>query len=103
MPYSFQPFINILKARRKVNKLSQRDLATKLGWPQSHLSKIESGSVNLKLTSFIELARTLELEMVLVPRQDVAFVKGFILSKESQRHGSDSKPAYSLDDENENE
>ena len=42
-------------------------LAAKVGWPQSPLSRIERGHVDLQLSSLIQLARALGLEPVLVP------------------------------------
>lgn len=58
--------------------LSQRALALKVGLPQSHISKIESGGVDIRLGSLIELARVLELELELVPRKAVPAVKSII-------------------------
>lgn len=86
-----QQLILTLKNARVAKKLSQRELADKLGIPQSHLSKIETGQVNIKLASFVEMARHLEFEVMLVPRQEVMFVKSF--------HRPEVKPVYTLDDD----
>lgn len=37
--------------------LSQRDLSARITVPQSHISKIESGGADLRLSSLVELAR----------------------------------------------
>jgi len=58
-----------IKEAREVKGLSQRALSKKVGIPQSHISKIENGAVNLQLSSLIELARVLELELMLVPKK----------------------------------
>lgn len=96
-----QQLIDVLKKARGKQGLSQRTLADKLGIPQSHLSKIEGGQVNIKLTSFVEMARTLELEVMLVPRQEISLVKGLLTSREEARQGHEIRPAYTLDEEDE--
>lgn len=58
-----------IKEAREAKGLSQRALSKKVGIPQGHLSRIESGAVNLQLSSLIELARVLELELMLVPKK----------------------------------
>ncbi len=58
-----------LKEAREDKGLSQRALSEKVGIPQSHISKIENGAVNLQLSSLIELSRVLDLELMLVPKQ----------------------------------
>jgi transcriptional regulator with XRE-family HTH domain len=66
---SLHQTVKLLKSARERRGLSQRALAAKIGVPQSHLSKIESGGVDLQTSSLIQLARALDLEMVLVPRR----------------------------------
>lgn len=93
-----QQFIETLKNAREAKEVSQRVLAEGLGIPQSHLSKIEAGKVNLKLASFVAMARALELEVMLVPRQEVPLVKSLMASQESMRLGTEVKPIYTLDE-----
>jgi transcriptional regulator with XRE-family HTH domain len=64
-----EPIADILKAARKRQALSQRALAAKAGVPQSHISKIENAAVDLQTTSLIAIARALDLEVALVPRE----------------------------------
>ena len=45
------------------------------------------------------MARALEFEVMLVPRQEVSLVKGLMASQESMRLGVEVKPIYTLDDE----
>jgi len=70
--------VEALKAARQAKGLSQRALASRAGLPQSHISKIESGGVDIRLASLIELARVLELELELVPRKAVPAIESII-------------------------
>lgn len=72
-----------LLAARKRKGLSQRALADLAGVPQSHISKIESGAVDLRLSSLIELSRALGLELELVPRSAVPAVQSIVRSATS--------------------
>ncbi|PCI48066.1 MAG: transcriptional regulator [Alphaproteobacteria bacterium] len=100
-----------IKEARETKGLSQRALSEKVGIPQSHISRIENGAVNLQLSSLIELARVLELELILVPKEAQKATGAII--REAQRpkkksdihnqlvHSSASKnrAKYQLDDE----
>lgn len=70
----------ILRKAREHKGLSQRDLGAISGVPQSHISKIEKGAVDLRLSSLIELARALDLELALVPRPVVPAVQSIVRS-----------------------
>ena len=96
---NIKKLIDGIKIARKARKLSQQVLARKVGIPQSHISKIEAGNVNIKLANFVEMARALELEVLLVPTQDATMIKNLIRSKEAMRHGDEVRPAYILDDD----
>ncbi|WP_346659337.1 helix-turn-helix transcriptional regulator [Bradyrhizobium sp. 164] len=52
-------FLHIRTAREAIG-LSQRDLSARITVPQSHISKIESGGADLRLSSLVELARALD-------------------------------------------
>src|SRR5476649_2893993 len=69
MSYAGEHIIAALKAAREELNLSQRAMSAKTGVPQSHISKIENGAVDIQLSSLIELARVLGLELTLVPRR----------------------------------
>ena len=79
-----------LKAARKAKRLSQRELGVRAGVPQSHISKIESGAVDIKLSSLIELARALDLELILVPRKLVPAVRSVVGSGEAAPRPTES-------------
>lgn len=57
-----------IRDARVEKALSQRALSDKVGIPQGHLSKIENGDVDPRLSSVIEIARALDYEIAFVPR-----------------------------------
>lgn len=69
MTYIIEEIIQTIKTARINKRLSQRALSAKAGIPQSHISNIENGGVNIKLSTLINLARALDLEVTLVPRK----------------------------------
>ncbi len=96
-----------LKAARLAKRLSQRALSESVGMPQSHISKIEQGAVDLQLSSLFALARALDLEAMLVPRKLVPAVEAIAKGDPAMAHpGSRNKSlptvphAYSLDGDN---
>jgi transcriptional regulator with XRE-family HTH domain len=100
MDYAGQHIVTALKAAREKKGLSQRALSAQAGVPQSHISRIERGAVDLQLSSLIELARVLDLEVMTVPRKLVPAVQAIVRAKTSTglREGA-VPPAYSLDEE----
>ncbi len=70
----------LLRNARENKGLSQRGLGAVAGLPQSHISKIEKGAVDLRLSSLIELARALDLELALVPRPALPAVQSIVRS-----------------------
>jgi transcriptional regulator with XRE-family HTH domain len=91
MSYAGEHVIAALKAGRKKKRLTQRRLSAQARVPQSHISKIESGAVDIKLSSLIELARVLGLEVILAPRKLLPAVQAVLRSGEA----STSRPAES--------
>lgn len=69
-----------LKTAREAKGMSQRALSEKAGVPQGHISKIESGAVDLRVSSLVALARVLDLELTLVPRKSVPAVNSIVRS-----------------------
>jgi len=61
-------------ARRRAG-LNQLSLAQRIGADQSYISKVERGGVDPQTSTLIELARALDLELMLVPRQLVPAVQ----------------------------
>ena len=61
--------LQALKSARKDKNLKQAELGGKLGLPQSHISKIEQGITDPRLSTIRDMARMLDLELILVPRE----------------------------------
>jgi transcriptional regulator with XRE-family HTH domain len=103
MNYASEHVIAALKAGRKEKRLTQRRLSAQAGVPQSHISKIESGAVDIKLSSLIELARVLGLELILAPRKLLPAVQAVLRSGEAAHRTTEKpeapRPAYSLDED----
>lgn len=87
-----------LKSARKGKNLSQRALGKVAGMPQAQISKIENAAVDMKASTLIELARVLDLEVMLIPRKNLSAVTGIIRSPSAQS-GQDgpTRRAYTLD------
>ena len=65
-----------IKAARQAKALTQRELGRRVGLPQSHISKIESGSVDLQLSSLVQITRALELEIKLTSHKRPSSIGG---------------------------
>lgn len=90
-----------IKAARKARALTQQDVGQRVGMPQSHISKIEKGAVDVQISTLVQIARALDLEVMLVPRKSVPSVEGTL---RYFRHSSSKDiprqiPAYRLDDD----
>jgi len=84
---------NSLKEARLKKNLSQRALSGKTKIPQGHISNIERGEVDLQTSTLIEIARTLNLELMLIPTPLISTVQALM------RGDTKQKPMYSLDEE----
>lgn len=87
-----------LKEAREKKGLSQRALSAKTKVPQSHLSKIERGEVDIQTSTLIEIARVLDLEPMLVPRRLVPTFKALLRGSQNTRKQT---PLYSLEQDGE--
>lgn len=70
--------IEAIKNARKAKGLSQTSFGELIGVPQSHVSKIEKGGVDIKLSSLIQIARALDLEVKLVPKKALPAVESIV-------------------------
>jgi HTH-type transcriptional regulator/antitoxin HipB len=104
MLHQLEKFASQLKQARMAKGLSQRALARLTGVPQSHISKIESGAVDIRLSSLVAITRALELELELVPKPALPAVQALVRSvrepdKNQGAHESGAagpKPLYQL-------
>ena len=81
MTYATEHIAPTLRSARETQGLSQRALSAMAGVPQSHISKIENGTVDLRVSSLVQLARVLDLELILVPRKAVSAVQAVARSR----------------------
>jgi transcriptional regulator with XRE-family HTH domain len=96
---ALEPIATLIKTARENKGLSQRALGERVGIPQSHISKIESGAVDLQTSSLIQIARALDLELTLIPRTALPALQA--LSTIRPAPNVTPKPAYRLDDDDE--
>lgn len=104
MSYATEHIADTLRAGRAAKGLSQRELSAKSGVPQGHISKIENGAVDLRISSLVALARILGLELMLVPRHSVSAARSIVRSsaRSARPDGGDNdtaRPAYRLDED----
>jgi transcriptional regulator with XRE-family HTH domain len=89
MDYQTAQIAETLKKARQEKGLSQRALSERVGITQSQISKIENGTVDMRLSTLIELARTLEFELTLVPRKTLPAVQSVVRSSAPRRVRTD--------------
>ncbi|WP_111976916.1 helix-turn-helix domain-containing protein [Algibacillus agarilyticus] len=105
MSYVTKPILEALREARARKGFSQRELSARSGVPQSHISKIESGGVDLRMSSLIALARVLDLELFVAPKKSVPAIKSIIRSSQgSSNNGINDEaelmsPAYQLEED----
>ena len=92
-----EDIIKKLHAARKTKSLTQGALGAKMGLPQSHISQIEAGKIDMRLSSFLEMARLLDLEPMLIPRSLTPAVRSMISGDGDET----SRPAWQPDNEEE--
>lgn len=78
MAYQSENLIAQAREVREASGVSQRALSERAGLTQSHISQIESGKMEPGLSSFIDMTRALDLELMLVPKKLVPAVLGLV-------------------------
>ena len=96
MSYVIEHIARTIKAAREAKGLSQRALSEKAGVPQSHISRIESGAVDLRVSSLVELGRVLDLELMLVPRKATSAVQSIVRSSAESAPSDDDTSRQAL-------
>lgn len=66
-----------IREARESKALTQSDLGSRIGQPQSAVSRIERGG-DLRVSTLLEMARVLEMEPVLVPKHLVPAVHALL-------------------------
>ncbi|MDB2683158.1 helix-turn-helix domain-containing protein [Alphaproteobacteria bacterium] len=84
--------IRKLQSARKTKGFTQGELGSKIGFPQSHISQIEAGKVDLRVSSLHEMAKLLDLEIMLIPRHLKPAVEAIVAGKTQE-------PAWKIDEE----
>ena len=67
-----------LKEVREKRGWTQRDLASRVGLTQTHISGIESGKIVPRYDTLLELVRILDRDLLMVPRALVPVVQSLI-------------------------
>lgn len=100
MSYVAEQILKSLREARVRKGFSQRELSARSGVPQSHISKIESGGVDLRISSLIALARVLDLELFVAPKKSVPAIQSIIRSSQAKNdNGEEISPAYQLEED----
>ena len=77
---------------------SQRDLASRLGVGQRHISGIESGKIVPRYDTILEIVRMLDRDLIMVPRSLVPFVQSLIRDHLKDQPGEgEERPLYASD------
>lgn len=66
-----------IREARESKGLTQSDLGSRIGQPQSAVSRIERGG-DLRVSTLLEMARVLEMEPVLVPKHLMPAVQALL-------------------------
>lgn len=66
-----------VRMARDSKGLTQADLGSRIGQPQSAVSRIERGG-DLRVSTLLEMARVLEMEPILIPKHLVPAVQALV-------------------------
>ena len=81
-----------LKIARQEKGLKQSEFGNKIGLPQSHISKIERGETDPRLSTVVDMARIVDRELILVPRRLAPAIRSMI------EGGHDQEPMWKPDE-----
>jgi len=92
-----------LKDARKKRRWTQRDLASRVGLTQTHISGIESGKIVPRYDTLLELVRILDHDLLMVPRALVPVVQSLIRDhmQPDQKGDGEERSLYADDADNE--
>src|SRR5437764_15496279 len=88
-----------LKEARVGRGWSQRELGSRLGLPQMHISGIESGKIVPRYDTLLELVRILDRDLLMVPRALVPVVQSLVRDHLKDQPGEgEERPLYAAED-----
>ena len=92
-----------LKEARLKRGWSQLDLGSRVGLPQVHISKIETGKIVPRFDTLLDLVRVLGRDLVLVPRALVPVVQALVVDyrrdADGNRKDEGERPLYAANDD----
>jgi transcriptional regulator with XRE-family HTH domain len=87
----------LIEARQK-HGWSQRDLASRLGIGQRHISGIESGKIVPRYDTLLEMVRMLDRDLIMVPRALVPVVQSLVRDHLKDQEGEgEERSLYAAD------
>ena len=92
-----------LKESREKRGWTQRDLASRVGLTQTHISGIESGKIVPRYDTLLELVRILDHDLLMVPRALVPVVQSLIRDhlQPDQKGEGEERSLYADNDDEE--
>lgn len=90
---------HVLREARLRKQLTQQQLAEKLGLRQRQISDLERATIDPRLSTIQNVARALDLELMLIPRHLISTIDAL------ERAGTDAgkRPLYALGDDDMND
>ena len=85
MSYKTEHITRQIRAAREAKHMSQRELSARSGLTQSHISQIERGTMEPGLSSLVDVARALDLEIVLAPKKLMPAIGNILDSASAMR------------------
>ena len=76
--YGLEALTDAIRQARLAKGWSQRDLSARAHLTQSQISRIENAEVDLQVSTLLELARSLDLDVQLVPRSAITAVEAAV-------------------------
>ena len=89
-----------LIAARKSKGWSQAALGERVGLPQVHISRIESGKTSPQFNTLLDLVRVLDFDLILTPRTLVPAALALIQdhrNPDALDHDDDERPLYAVE------
>ena len=85
----------MLREWRRARSWSQSELGQRIGLGQEHVSNIERGKITPRVDTLLDVARTLDLDLVLVPRSLVPAVEALLREfRQGKETREDDRPMY---------